>query len=135
MTWIVVITIVLTLLAAAIAMNFVRPEKKLQRTVAHTHAISDPQFRREMSALLGPAVIAGNQIVDFQNGEEIFPAMLEAIQAAKHTITFETCIYWSGDIGKKFADALSERARAGSMYAWSSIGPVVLRWMMTYLRN
>ncbi len=113
MTWTVVITIALTLLVAALAMNFVRPEKKLQRTVPHKHALADPQFRREMSVLLGPSVLPGNRIVDFQNGDEIFPAMLSAIQAAEHTITFETYIYWSGEIGKKFAAALSQRARAG----------------------
>ena len=39
--------------------------------------------------------------------------MLEAIRGAQQTITFETYIYWSGDIGREFADALAERARAG----------------------
>ena len=33
--------------------------------------------------------------------------------ARKETINFETYIYWSGAIGKEFADALAERARAG----------------------
>ena len=37
------------------------------------------------------------------NGEQIFPPMLAAIRSAKQSITFETCIYWSGDIGKEFA--------------------------------
>ena len=113
MIWTIAITIVLTLLVAALAMNFTRSEKKLERKITHKHAIADPQFKREMSVLLGPAVLSGNRIVDFQNGDEIFPAMLEAIQGAKSTITFETYIYWSGEIGKQFSDALSERARAG----------------------
>ena len=113
MNWTIVVTILLTLLVATLAMNFVRPEKKLERKVMHKHALNDPQFRREMSVLLGPAVLPGNRIVDLQNGDEIFPSMLEAIQAAKSTVTFETYIYWSGEIGKKFADALAERARAG----------------------
>jgi cardiolipin synthase len=39
--------------------------------------------------------------------------MLAAIRDARRTITFETYIYWSGEIGKSFAEALSERARAG----------------------
>ncbi|MDP1567652.1 MAG: phospholipase D-like domain-containing protein, partial [Polaromonas sp.] len=46
-------------------------------------------------------------------GDQIFPSMLEAIRGARRSITFETYIYWSGDIGKQFADALTERARAG----------------------
>jgi cardiolipin synthase len=39
--------------------------------------------------------------------------MLAGIQSAKETITFETFIYWSGDIGARFAAALSEKARSG----------------------
>jgi cardiolipin synthase len=39
--------------------------------------------------------------------------MLSAIKGAQHTITMETFIYWSGKVGEAFADALSERARAG----------------------
>jgi len=47
------------------------------------------------------------------NGDEIFPGMLKAIRGARKTITFETYIYWSGSIGREFADALAERAYAG----------------------
>ena len=39
--------------------------------------------------------------------------MLEAIRGAQASITFETYIYWSGEIGEQFAQALSERAQAG----------------------
>ena len=111
--WTVVITALVTLLAVVLAMNFATPEKKLERKIEHRYAIADPQFRREMGVLLGPAILPGNNVTDLQNGDEIFPAMLEAIRSAQQTITFETYIYWSGEIGKQFADALSERARAG----------------------
>ncbi len=105
--------IVLTIIAAVIAMNFATPEKKIERKLEHRYAVSDPQFPREMSVMLGPGILPGNRITALNNGDEIFPAMLEAIHGAKRTINFETFIYWSGDIGKTFADALSERARAG----------------------
>ena len=113
MIWTIVITAALTVLAVVIAMNFATPEKKLERKIEHRYAVADPQFRREMGVLLGPAILHGNRVTDLQNGDEIFPAMLEGIRSAKKTITFETYIYWSGEVGKKFADALSERARAG----------------------
>jgi cardiolipin synthase len=29
------------------------------------------------------------------------------------TITFENYIYWAGDVGREFAQALAERSRAG----------------------
>ena len=81
--------------------------------IEHCHAIDNPQFELEMDAMLGPALVNGNHITALQNGEEIFPAMLEAIRAARTSITFETYIYWSGSIGRAFADALKERAQAG----------------------
>jgi len=113
MFWTIAVTVVLTALAVVLATNFSTPEKKIDRKVVHRHAVADPQFRREMSVLLGPAILPDNRVRAFQNGEEIFPAMLEAIGAARWTINMETYIYWSGEIGQAFADALCERARAG----------------------
>jgi cardiolipin synthase A/B len=109
----VLTAIVLTIIAVVIAMNFATPEKKIERKLEHRYAVSDPQFAREMSVMLGPGIIPGNRVTELNNGDEIFPAMLDAIHGAKSTINFETFIYWSGEIGKTFAEALSERARAG----------------------
>lgn len=113
MIWTLLLTVVFTVLAVVLAMNFATPEKKLERKLEHRYAVSDPAFRREMGVMLGPSIIPGNHVTDLENGDEIFPAMLQAIATATRTITFETYIYWSGDIGRKFADALAERARAG----------------------
>jgi cardiolipin synthase len=113
MIWTIVITAVVTLLVVVVAMNFATPEKKLERKIEHRYSVADPQFKREMGVLLGPAILPGNTVTDLENGDEIFPAMLQAIASARKTVTFETYIYWSGEMGRKFADALAERARAG----------------------
>ena len=113
MTWIIVVTVIITALVVLIALNFATSEKHIERRVEHHASLADPQFQREMAVLLGPGILPGNQVQAFNNGREIFPAMLEAIRAARTSITFETYIYWSGEIGEKFSDALSERARAG----------------------
>lgn len=113
MVWTIVITIVLTILGVVLAMNFATPEKKLERKIEHKYAVSDPQFERELGVLLGPSILPGNTVKDLENGDEIFPAMLQAIRGAQSNINFETYIYWSGEVGKQFADALAERARAG----------------------
>ena len=113
MIWTIVITVLATLLVVVLAMNFKTSEKTLERKIEHRYGTKDPQYRREMGVLLGPGIIAGNTVTDLENGDEIFPAMLEAIRGAQKTITFETYIYWSGEVGQQFADALSERARAG----------------------
>ena len=89
------------------------PEKEPDHRVEHLFGIGDPQLKREMGALLGPAIVSGNRIQVLQNGDEIFPSMLAAIRSARRTITFETFIYWSGVVGEEFANALIERVRAG----------------------
>ena len=109
----ILVTFVLTALAVVIGLNFATPSKQLERKIEHVHGVRDPQFRREMSVMLGPAILPGNHVTDLQNGNEIFPAMLGAIASARETITFETYIYWEGEVGRRFAEALSERALAG----------------------
>jgi cardiolipin synthase len=81
--------------------------------VESLYSIDDPQFARTMGHLLGPPLEPGNSIQTLNNGDQIFPAMLQAIRAARHTITFETFIYWQGNIGQQFTDALCDRARSG----------------------
>ncbi len=111
--FIVLITALVTGVLVLLALNFTSGEKKVQRQLPRLYTTSSPQFDRAMGNLLGPGVLGGNEVQELLNGDQIFPPMLAAIQAAKHSVTFETYIYWSGDIGKAFADALSERARAG----------------------
>lgn len=66
-----------------------------------------------VESVLGSVFTEGNQIDVLRNGDEIFPAMLAAIEQAEDTIDFVTFVYWTGDIAQRFAAALAERARAG----------------------
>ena len=109
----ILLTVVLTLLAALVYVNFAGNEKKIKTEIAHLYAVDDPQFLRSMGLLLGPSIVDGNVATELLNGDAIFPSMLKAIRGAKNTVLFETYIYWSGNIGDEFADALSERARNG----------------------
>ena|SRR5688572_4149203 len=113
MFWTITTTVLVTLVVVMVVLTFSRSEKKLSTKVEHRYALADPQFRREMSVMLGPSITGGNTVTALQNGVEIFPAMLAAIRSAQTSITFETYIYWSGEIGEAFTEALSERARAG----------------------
>jgi len=107
------ITVIVTLGATLLAANLMEGEKKIDTQVESLYAVTDPQFLRSMGVLLGPTIMKGNQVQHLENGAKIFPSMLDAIRSANKSITFETYIYWSGEIGRKFADALRERARAG----------------------
>jgi cardiolipin synthase len=109
----IVASVLVTLVAILAALNLSIGEKPVRQRVAHLYAIDDAQFQRTLGVLLGPDILPGNRFEVLLNGDEIFPAMLDAIRGARKTITFETYIYWSGHIGDAFADALAERARAG----------------------
>jgi cardiolipin synthase A/B len=108
----VIAGIVITL-ALLVTIVWMRARPSLQHTFSGVAAVDDPQFTRTLEALMGAPLKEGNDVRELSNGDEIFPAMLEAIRSAKRTIDFESYIYWSGDVGSQFADALVERARAG----------------------
>ena len=109
----IAITLVLAVASVLIALNFTSGEKNVERNLPRLYQTQDPQFHRAMGSLLGPGILGGNRAQELLNGDQIFPAMLAAIRSARHSITFETYIYWAGDIGREFAAALADRARAG----------------------
>ncbi|HEU5041555.1 MAG TPA: phospholipase D-like domain-containing protein [Gemmatimonadales bacterium] len=109
----IVLAVLVTAAAVLVALNLASRQRSVERRIEHGYTVEDPQFARAMGSLLGPALVGGNRITPLRNGDRIFPAMLDAIRAARRSINFETYIYWSGDIGREFAEALSERARAG----------------------
>ncbi|MGW0785058.1 phospholipase D-like domain-containing protein [Streptomyces sp. NPDC002913] len=83
-----------------------RPEETL-------HEERAKRLRRRLERLIGIAATEGNKLVPLRNGDEIFPAMLDSIRGAEHTVDMMTFVYWRGDIACEFAEALAERARAG----------------------
>jgi cardiolipin synthase len=107
------VSVIVTLIVTLLVVNFSAGEKQIRQEIPHLYSAADPQFQRSMGIMLGPQIVEGNKVEALLNGDQIFPAMLKAIRGAKETINFETYIYWSGDIGREFADALSERALAG----------------------
>src|SRR4029079_17962183 len=80
---------------------------------SHAFSITDPEFVGSALALADPVLVEGNKIELLNNGDEYFPAMLEAIRKARQTINFEAFILYSDEIGREFRDALCQRARDG----------------------
>jgi cardiolipin synthase A/B len=105
--------IVMTLVAILFYANLTGSDQPLEHAIPHRYSACDPQFRRTSGNLLGPPVVNGNRVTTLLNGDQAFPAMLDAIRSAKQSITFEGYIFWDGEIAQQFADAFSERARAG----------------------
>ena len=84
-------------------------------TAARDDAKADPVdlLRRTVEGIIGVPATEGNQIDVLRNGDEIFPAMLDAVASARRTIDLLTFVYWGGRIGREFAQALAARAKDG----------------------
>lgn len=76
-------------------------------------AVDSAHARRVLEVLLGIPATEGNHVERLRNGDEIFPAMLAAIDGAQQTIDFTTFVYWTGDIARRVSTALCDRAREG----------------------
>lgn len=112
--WLVItLTAAVTYVISLIIHLLTSREKEIEYEIEHRFTVEDDQFLRSIGSLLRPGILDGNQITLLANGDAFFPAMLESIQAARRSINFETFIYWQGRIGRRFAEALSGRARAG----------------------
>lgn len=61
----------------------------------------------------GAPLREGNAVRLLRDADENYPAWLESIAAARHTIHFEMYIVHEDDQGRRFADALIDKARAG----------------------
>ncbi len=57
--------------------------------------------------------VAGNRVVLYVHGRELFPAMASAIEDAKHSVNFETYTFEGALTGRTFAELLAKKAREG----------------------
>src|SRR5882762_4969107 len=79
----------------------------------HEFDVDSPEFLSTIAGALGVPFTRGNRIDLLNNGDEFYPVMLREITGAQSSITIEAYIYWEGTIGRTFARALAERAKAG----------------------
>ena len=88
-------------------------ESAPQYGLDHEFSIDDDEFLATMAGATGVPFLPGNTLTILNNGDEFYPAMLEAIASAEVSITIEAYIYWAGDVGRRFAEALAAKAGAG----------------------
>src|SRR5215212_839701 len=74
---------------------------------------TDSRFPEYVASLVGAPVETGDAYTVLHNGDEMFPAILSAIDKAKTRINFETYVYKDGDIGDRVVAALANAAKRG----------------------
>ncbi|RMH41702.1 MAG: cardiolipin synthase [Deltaproteobacteria bacterium] len=68
---------------------------------------------RLAKAVTGRPLLAGNRVDVLHNGEQAYPAMIDAIANAQKTVHLCTYIWETDDVGRQFVDALAAAARRG----------------------
>ena len=106
-------TFAATALAVLLIANLSLGDKHIEQRVETLYSTADAQFRRNMNVMFGPALVEANRTQALVDGERFFADMLKSIRGAQKSITFESYIWWSGEIGAEFTRALIERAQAG----------------------
>ncbi len=101
--WTVLFVVVLTSACARVYPHIALPDL----------ALGEPSFFPTLEAYAAAPIVAGNRADILLNGEQIFPAMLEAIRGAQYTITYAQYFYEDGPISRDLAEAMAERCRAG----------------------
>jgi len=81
--------------------------------LSHEFDVESDEFLATIAGASGAPFVEGNAVELLNNGDAFYPRMLEAIAAARVSITIEAYIYWAGEVGQIFARALAERAEAG----------------------
>ena len=70
-------------------------------------------FMRALAGSVSQQVVEGNEITLYQNGAQIFAALLDAIGTARESVHFSTFIYEAGEIPTRFAGAVAAAAKRG----------------------
>ena len=106
------------------------PEDLHEHLPRHTGHLQ--MLARVVDKVVERPLVPGNRIEPLINGDEAYPAMLEAIRKARRSIALQTYIFDRDEIGLAFSQALGEAVRrgvevrvlidaAGTRYSWPTI--------------
>lgn len=119
------------------------PEDLHRHLPKHTGHLQ--MLARVVEKVVERPLVPGNSLEPLVNGDEAFPAMLEAIGRARKSVSLQTYIFDRDEIGLSFARALGDAVRrgvevrvlidaAGTRYSWPPILHALRQEGVTYAR-
>jgi cardiolipin synthase len=103
----------LALAGLVVALALVVAQDQVTVRIGSAYGAERPEYPAYIAALVGADLTRGNRYDVLTNGDQIYPAMLQAIDEAKRRVNFETYVYSTGDIPNRFTDAFERAARRG----------------------
>jgi cardiolipin synthase len=102
----------LLLLFSTMGCSYLFWDKRTSYNYKPDYGVDSPEFRRSLE-VLGTEMVPHNRAIVLQNGVEFFPAMLNAIRAARSSVNMEMFIFNKGQIAAEFAQVLAAKAQEG----------------------
>ena len=113
-SWVVVGAIAFVLMATHVLGGFFGPMPAYRIRDAEDLPRNDSEdFLILIESLADAKVNRTGTVEVLTNGDRFYPAALEAIRNARHSINLEAYIFQKGEIGRLYVEAMAERARAG----------------------
>ena len=75
--------------------------------------LGEPAFQPTLQAYGGAPILPGNDVKVLLNGDQIFPAIVEAIRGARTSVTYAQYYVDEGPVGEDVVNAMADRCRAG----------------------
>jgi cardiolipin synthase len=112
--WLLVLAFIGVLaIASAILTLFFGLGRPSRSALLARPAVGSEAFMMAVSGSVNAPLMRGGTARLLNNGVEIFPAMVQAIRKARHSINFMVYIWEDGRASDQMIEALTERARAG----------------------
>jgi cardiolipin synthase A/B len=105
--------VILFIAAAVIAALLVLAQDQVTLKTRSAVGAAEPRHPNYIGGLLGTQMTRGNRFTVLTNGDQIFPAMLKAINEARRRVSFETYIYKTGEMAEAFTSAFEAAAKRG----------------------
>ena len=102
----------LLLLLPSTGCSHIFGDKRTTYNYKPDYGVDSPQFRRSLE-VLGTEMVPQNKAILLENGAQFFPAMLDAIRAARASVNMEMFIFNKGQIATEFAQVLAAKAKEG----------------------
>jgi len=93
--------------------NFSLNNERHEDSALPPEALYLNEFRALTDRVVSSRLVPGNRIVPLENGENVYPAMLAAIESATHSINLSTYIFDGDATGQRFVNALKAAASRG----------------------
>jgi cardiolipin synthase len=101
------------IIAATLIIFLLQPGPRYKLAKIPSQPLDSDEFAHLLETMVDAKLRQENSIEVLPNGENYYPAELEAIRSAQRNINMEAYIFQKGEVSQQFVDALAERARAG----------------------